>query len=119
MRLADYALTRLPADGVPFWDYCLDADAPQYRDSSAAAVMAAGLCDLADHVERRAVKGHYHTVADQILRSLADEYSLLDHPTAEGLLRHGAEWVREGLSDTMLPYGDYFYIEALARRHGL
>ena len=40
--LAEYVIDRLPADGVPLWDYCLPADAPQYRDSSAGAITAAG-----------------------------------------------------------------------------
>ncbi len=119
MGLADYAITRLPADGVPLWDYCLDAGAPAYRDTSAAAIMAAGLYDLADHVERSELSDRYRTVANHILCSLTDDYSLLDHPTAEGLLRRGAEFVRMGLCDTMLPFGDYFYVEALARRNGL
>ncbi|MFA9272727.1 MAG: hypothetical protein ACEQSX_18655, partial [Baekduiaceae bacterium] len=45
-RAATYVADRLPADGVPPWDY--DAPAPAPRDVSAGAVTAAGLVRL-DH----------------------------------------------------------------------
>ena len=34
VRLADYAIKRLPQDFVPVWDYLLDDRAPRHRDSS-------------------------------------------------------------------------------------
>ena len=40
-------------------------------------------------------------------------------PHAEGLLKHGASHVNAGLADNMLPYGDYFYLEALLRARQL
>ncbi|AJQ97976.1 glycoside hydrolase family 88 protein [Gynuella sunshinyii] len=114
-RLADYALERLPANGVPVWDFDLPADQPQYVDSSAAAIYAAGLLLLA---ELTPAGTPYRKVADTILDTLNREYSLADQPEAEGLLAHGASHVSKGLYDNMLPYGDYFYLEALARQQG-
>jgi len=115
-RLADYALAHLPEDFVPYWDYCLPFDAPHYRDSSAAAITAAGLFSLADQVDAPTADT-YNATAYAILAHLIADYTT---PSlhAEGLLLHGAAHVREGLSDTLLPYGDYFYAEALLRANG-
>ena len=44
-RVADWFTARLPADGVPRWDFSAPAGAP--RDSSAAAIAASGLLELA------------------------------------------------------------------------
>jgi len=118
-RLADYALAHLPADGVPLWDYCLPPHAPQYRDSSAAAVTAAGLLLLADQlVDEPSRADRYRTTAHEVLSTLATRYSTRDLRQAEGLLLHGAGHVAAGATDTMLPYGDYFYLEALLRARG-
>jgi unsaturated chondroitin disaccharide hydrolase len=118
-RLADYALARLPADGVPLWDYRLTADAPQYRDSSAASIEAAGLFLLADTLgDDPAAAESYRATARRILDGLIAAYTTFDHPEAEGLLVHGASHVPQGRTDTMLPYGDYFFVEALLRAKG-
>lgn len=118
VQLADYALARLPADHVPYWDYLLPEDAPHYRDSSAGAIMAAGLFLLADVLDEPAQAALYRASARAILDGLIAGYTLLDHPHAEGLLTQGASHVAKGYADNMLPYGDYFFIEALLRAQG-
>ena len=40
------------------------------------------------------------------------------NPEAQGLLSEGAAFVDLGRSDNMLPYGDYYYLEALMRANG-
>lgn len=114
-RLADYALAHLPEDKVPYWDYCLPEDAPHYRDSSAGAITAAGLFLLADHLGDATAAAHYHSAGLQMLGGLIEGYTTVDIPHAEGLLKHGAGNVPTGLSDTMLSFGDYYYLEALLR----
>ena len=37
---------------------------------------------------------------------------------AQGLLAHGAAHVTAGFADNMLPYGDYYFMEALMRSLG-
>lgn len=116
--LAAYAIAHLTSDAVPFWDYRLPEDAPHYRDSSAAAIMAAGLFALADTLDGSAVEAaQYRATARTILHALIAGYTI-DNPDAEGLLLHGASNVNAGRSDTMLPYGDYFYLESLLRAQG-
>jgi unsaturated chondroitin disaccharide hydrolase len=117
-RLADYALAHLPDDGVPFWDYLLTGDAPRYRDSSAAAITAAGLLALADAVGAGADADRYKQAALVSIRTLIQDYTTEGFPDAEGLLLHGASHVSAGRADNMLPYGDYFYLEAMLRALG-
>lgn len=57
MKTADWYLTHLPEDGVPFWDF----DAPQIpnvtpRDSSAATIAASGMLLLQEEIEKRGGK---------------------------------------------------------------
>ncbi len=117
-RLADYALARLPDDRVPFWDYLLPAHEPHYRDSSAAAIMAAGLFLLADQLDDIVRAAFYRDAARAMLDGLIAGYTTFDHAHAEGLLLHGASHVAQGYVDNMLPYGDYFFVEALLRAQG-
>jgi unsaturated chondroitin disaccharide hydrolase len=116
--LAAYAIEHLPSDSIPYWDYRLPPGVPQYRDTSAAAITAAGLLSLADQVSEPAVIESYTRTAHNILTSLAEHYSTRESAAAEGLLMQGAADVPRGLSSAMLPYGDYFYVEALMRALG-
>lgn len=118
-RLADYVLNQIDEHGVPLWDYCLTSDAPHYRDSSAGAITAAGLQLLADQFPQTSPQAEqYRSCAFHILITLISDYSTRDVPHAEGLLQHGVAHVPHGIIDTMLPYGDYFYLEALLRALG-
>ena len=47
-RCADYYLRRAPTGLVPYWDFDLPDDVPHFWDSSAAAIAASGLWDLAE-----------------------------------------------------------------------
>jgi unsaturated chondroitin disaccharide hydrolase len=117
-QVADYAIARLPDDGVPPWDYLVPPHAPQHKDSSAAAIMAAGLQLLADTLGADPIAEHYRATGLCMLEHLCTAYTTFDIPHAEGLLRGGASYVAAGLCDAMLPYGDYFFLEALLRAHG-
>ena len=113
-KLADYALNRLPANGMPVWDFDLTEDYTPYPDSSAAAIFAAGFLLLDQYVQT----DKYAQMAGVILDTLNNDYSVTQVEAAEGLIIHGASHVLNGRSDNMLPYGDYFYLEALMRRDG-
>ncbi|HEX2915785.1 MAG TPA: glycosyl hydrolase [Chloroflexia bacterium] len=120
--LADYVIKRLSAekDAVPFWDYALPAEGPFYRDSSAGAITAAGLLYLADQLQKTGsqdldLSQNYKNLAGRIISDLIKNYTTFAFPRAEGLLLHGASHVPQGACDNMLPYGDYFFLEALLR----
>src|SRR5699024_5358011 len=46
-QIADYFLSRLPKDHVAYWDLVFSDGSDQERDSSAAAIAASGLLELA------------------------------------------------------------------------
>lgn len=125
IRLADYVVSRLDGreDVVPNWDYELPPEGPFYKDSSAGAITVTGLLYLSDQLQKSnsidsARIELYQTLAGRLLSDLIQNYTTFAFPQAEGLLLHGASHVRIGYVDNMLPYGDYFFVEALLRALG-
>ncbi|MFY1671454.1 glycoside hydrolase family 88 protein [Plantactinospora sp. WMMB334] len=123
---ADYFLDHLPADRVAYWDLEFGDGSGQERDSSAAAIAACGLVELADNLADRADAyradaDRYRTAAGQILHSLIDGYATAGHGGErqrgpEALLRHGVYDKPKGIGvDEGNLWGDYFYLEALTR----
>lgn len=119
-RLADYFIRNLPADYVPYWDFSQNGKAP--RDSSAAAVAAAGMLELSTFVNDSGARSKYYDEALHIQAALSNPGVYLANPSAsptDGLLLHGTYSVpaREGI-DTSLIWGDYYYLESCARAMG-
>jgi len=117
-RMADYVSDKLPEDGVSQWDYLLPADQPQYKDTSAAAITAAGLYTLAQGFGASDEGTRYTQLADRMLFGLVNNHDITSDDSAQGLLKEGAAFVGLGRADNMLPYGDYYYLEALMRSVG-
>ena len=117
-RMADYIADKLPEDGVPHWDYDLPSDRHPYRDTSAGACTAAGLYILAQGFGGGEEARKYTELADRILHGLVTKYDITSDPDAEGLLKGGAAFVDLDRADNILPYGDYYYMEALMRAVG-
>jgi unsaturated chondroitin disaccharide hydrolase len=117
-RCAGYLLAHLPADKVPYWDlaYGEGSDAP--RDSSAAAIAVCGLRELADLDDDPDRAAAYLAAADGILDSLIATYAPAAAEDSDALLLHGVYDLPKGVGvDEGTLWGDYFYLEALARRH--
>lgn len=113
-RCADYFLAHLPADRVAYWDLEFGDGSGEERDSSAAAIAASGLLELADALG--AAGDHYRDAAGRILASLIDRYSTARHPRSNALLLHGVYDKPKGIGvDEGTLWGDYFYLEALTR----
>ncbi|MFC0215822.1 glycoside hydrolase family 88 protein [Paenibacillus chartarius] len=117
-RVAHFFLSQLPEDRVPYWDFRLPEGVAKYRDSSAGACAASGLLLLADKVAD--VEAHvYRNAGVQILESLYTNYGAWDDPAEEGLILHGTSHFPEGKNvDVPLIYGDYYFVEGLARLKG-
>ena len=128
MKLADFALAQMGADPVPVWDYRLPEGAEPYKDSSAGSITCAGLFTIADICQRTSdadKADHYRDAALRMLGGLRDHHDLTGDPSAQGLLSGGASDVPRAersdapyLTDAMLPYGDYYYFEAVLRALG-
>jgi unsaturated chondroitin disaccharide hydrolase len=91
------------------------ASSGEERDSSAAAIAVNGLFELAAFVPS-SLADHYRASAGRILRSLIDGYSTVTRPDSNALLLHGVydKPKAVGVDEGNL-WGDYFYLEALAR----
>lgn len=110
-----YALNHLPDDLIPYWDYDFTSgDEP--RDSSAGLINACGMHEMAKLLsEKDEQKQIYESAAAQILDSVIDNYTK-DFPTNDGLVLRVTAGKPQGLGiDECGVYGDYFYLEALAR----
>ncbi|TCN27241.1 glycoside hydrolase family 88 protein [Mesobacillus foraminis] len=117
-RVAHFFISHLPEDYVPHWDFRLPAGVDAPRDSSAGAVAACGLLLLADQsaAEEATV---YRKAGERILRSLFENYGDWENQEEEGLILHGTSHFPEGrYTDNPLIYGDYFFVEGLARLKG-
>ncbi len=113
----DYCRVKLH---VPYWDFDLPPEAPHLFDSSAAAIAASGLLDLAEALGP--TKGA--DLRQQALESLAtlcgNEFLAKDDPEWEGILKHGVYHFHKNLGvDESVAWGDHFFVEALVKAvHG-
>ncbi|HKS32635.1 MAG TPA: glycoside hydrolase family 88 protein [Enterobacteriaceae bacterium] len=115
-RLANYFLNRLPEDHVCHWDLAL-VGTDALRDSSSAAIAACGLLELVKHLPvTDPDRERYQLWATEIVLSLSRHYvSGLDEP-GNGVLKHSVYHLSSNKGvDECSSWGDYFYVEALAR----
>lgn len=115
-RVAHYFIAALPDDHVPYWDFRLESLEGMSRDSSAAAIAASGLLEIADAVPA-GEKRLYADAAERILKSLTENYATWDNPDHEAILLHGTSSGTTNI-DVSLIYGDYYYVEAIAKLNG-
>jgi unsaturated chondroitin disaccharide hydrolase len=113
-RCADYFLAHLPTDGVCYWDLEFSDGSGEPRDSSAAAIAANGLLELAAALPSGGEP--YRAAAGRILGSLIERYSTAGQPGSNALILHGVYDKPKGIGvDEGNLWGDYFYLEALTR----
>lgn len=116
-ELTYYFLDRTPEDGVVYWDLIFTEGTEQENDSSASAVAACGMLELADKLpEDDPDKSLFRQQALAILEALAIRYTTEDLPESNGVLKHGVYNKPRGMGiDECTIWGDYFYFEALVR----
>ena len=113
---AKYYLEHTPSHGIPPNDY--DEPAPDLPyESSAAAIAAGGLLQLAeltaDPLHRRTYRSYALTILDTLT---TPEFMANETPGWEGILKHGMYHQRKGLGvDESVMWGDHFFLEALAK----
>lgn len=117
---ARFYIDRTPAHGVPPNDW--DEPQPAFPyESSAAAIAASGLLNLAGLTRNWAKARLYREYALQILATLmTPEFLAFETPGWEGILKHGMYHQRKGLGvDESVMWGDYFFLEAVLKvAHG-
>lgn len=120
-RNAEYWLAHLPEDGVPYWDFDADLSQPvpwgPQKDSSAGAIAASGLLDLAGQTKSDEHALAYRNTALVMLDRLVEpEYLAIDKPGWEGILKHGVYHTEKNLGvDESVMWGEFFFVEALSK----
>jgi len=111
-----YFLRHLPADLVPYWDLVF-VDGDEERDSSAAAIAACGLLELASLLPLTDPdKNLFESSALGMMESLSRSYLAHDIPDSNGILMHGVYGKPQGNGvDECVIWGDYYFVEALRR----
>jgi len=116
--IAHYFLAALPEDHVPPWDFRAPEEDRKIKDTSAASCAASGLLEIAASVQGADAQ-LYANAADRILQSLTSTYATWGQEEQQGLLRQGTGHRPAGQNiNVSLIYGDYFYVEALAKQNG-
>ncbi|MFF2446406.1 glycoside hydrolase family 88 protein [Neobacillus sp. NPDC058068] len=116
-KVAHFFISHLPEDFVPDWDFLLPKGVDFPRDSSAGAIAACGLLLLAEKVSVPE-SPLYRRMGEKILQSLYENYTDWDS-MEEGLILHGtSHFPEQKYIDNPLIYGDYFFVEGLARLKG-
>jgi unsaturated chondroitin disaccharide hydrolase len=113
---ARFYMEHTPVNGVPPNDW--DEPTPAFPyESSAAAIAASGLMNLArlTHSEER--RQSFHDYAMRILETLTSpEFLAYETPGWEGLLKHGMYHQNKRLGvDESVMWGDYFFLEAVSK----
>ena len=115
VRMAEYFISRLPEDGVVFYDFD-DPDLPAVpKDTSAQAIAAAGLFALAE-ITAGTERGFYFDWGEKLLSPLFSKYVLVQNIRSRGLLREACHFkAKDQGVDSETVYGDYYMVEALMR----
>jgi unsaturated chondroitin disaccharide hydrolase len=117
IRNADYFLSRCPHGTVPPWDFDVPAGPERITDSSAGAVAASGLWDLARLLPsgERDRADRYRAAALAILDALcSDQFLAWSDPGWEGVLKHAVYHFHRKLGvDESVAWGDFFFLKAV------
>jgi unsaturated chondroitin disaccharide hydrolase len=114
-KTADYFISHLPSDHVPYWDFQAPGIPNEPRDSSAAAIAASALLELS-RLEQDSGRGsRYQATARDILVSLSSPLYLSEGTSNQAVLLHGTRHKPHNNYDTGLIWGDYYFLEGLLR----
>lgn len=117
--VADNFVAALPKEGVPPWDFRVPDVATAPRDSSAGAVAASGLLELAFLLPENEGEP-YRQSGIKLLDALNEHCATWDQPEQDALLLHATGKLPENQNiDVSLIYGDYYFLEALGKLNGI
>lgn len=95
----------------------MDPDPDPVYESSAAAITASGLFNLAhlttDSLQARFYRDYTLRIVDTLTEP---EFLAIDTPGWEGILKHGTYHQEKGLGvDESVMWGEYFFLEAVSK----
>ena len=115
-RAADYFISYLPSDHIPYWDFMAPGIPNEPRDVSAAAIAASALFELSTFSKEKSRQLGYLEKAKKILRSLCSAAYLAQGTNSRGILNHAVGHKPAGTElDVSIIYADYYFIEAMMR----
>jgi unsaturated chondroitin disaccharide hydrolase len=116
---ANFWLTNIPENAVAPWDFDAPEVGPLSRtqvDTSASAIAAVGLLNLADLCFDVAQRKQYLDCALKTIDSLSANYLGESEDGWEGILRGGVYHIHKGLGvDESVMWGEFFFVEALQK----
>jgi unsaturated chondroitin disaccharide hydrolase len=120
-RNADHFIDRCPDGLVPPWDFDVPPGPDRIDDSSAGAIAASGLWNLAELATDPDRARRYRNASLTILDTLCtDRYLAWTTPGWEGVLRHGVYHFHKKLGvDESVMWGEFFFLEAIAKVLGI
>jgi hypothetical protein len=113
--IADFIISELPEDYIPYWDMLAPNIPDEPRDASAAAVMASALIELSEYLPKKSEE--YMNIARNILVELCSaKYLNTGEINYDFILLHSTgDYPQDHEIDAPLNYADYYFIEALVR----
>ena len=111
-KVADRFIARIPENGLIPCDFDQPAR-PAYEDSTAAAIAACGLIELAKAAE----ESRYREAAEKLLNALAEHRLNLDKD-CDHLLEKCTAAYHDSQHDFTIIYGDYYFTEAVMKLCG-
>ena len=116
-NIAKMLFSRLPEDGIPFWDFDDPKIPYAYKDASAGAIMASAFVELSTLTKDKKFSEKCLAKAEKQIRALASKEYLA--PVGENgnfLLMHSVGNLNNMAEvDSPLIYADYYFLEALYR----
>lgn len=114
-KVTEPFISKLPEDGIPYWDFNAPKIPNEPKDASAAAVVASALLELSGYVEDQAQAKRYKDLAVKMVTSLSSDKYQSEKSKPSFLLHSTGHWPKKSEVDYSINYADYYYIEALTR----
>ena len=115
VRAAETYFSRLPEDGIPYWDFEAGEQlADQPKDASAAAIVASALLELQDYLPA-AESRRFRKEAERTIRILSGAPYRAGEQCSSFLLHSTGHKPRGSEVDASISYADYYYLESLVR----
>jgi unsaturated chondroitin disaccharide hydrolase len=113
---ADWWLSHIPEDGIAPWDFDAPLPGRSQVDTSASAIAAVGLFNLAEYSQTVAHRKAYLDLALRTVDSLTARYLGEGDDGWEGILRGGVYHIHKNLGvNESVMWGEFFFVEALQR----
>lgn len=120
-EVTDYFISHLPENLIPYWDFMFTDGSTEPRDSSAGAIAACGMLEMAKYLPEEQAD-YYTGIARRIMKALYETCAAKDPGESNGQLLHGVygrktpynDCIDHGIDECNL-WGDYYYLEGLVR----